>query len=143
LLLNIRQWGGPSADTVVCLHGVAQHGGIFEQLGGRLSARGCSVVAVDLRGHGDSGREPPWDTATHAQDVLETLEEAGVERAALVGHSFGGRLAAAIAAPDRGQCSCPAPPRLRPRTTMMDSTSRALPGHLQTSSQASSISKHR
>jgi lipase len=98
LLLNIRQWGGPSADTVVCLHGVAQHGGIFGELGRRLAAAGHSVLATDLRGHGDSGREPPWDTATHVLDVLETLEEAGVKRAALVGHSFGGRLAAAIAA---------------------------------------------
>lgn len=98
MLLTTHRWGDPSTNVVVCLHGVAQHGGVFDELGRRLSARGHSVLAVDLRGHGDSGREPPWDTATHLHDVLETLDQAGVARASWIGHSFGGRLAAAIAA---------------------------------------------
>ncbi len=88
---------------MVCIHGVAQHGGIFGGLGVRLAAQGHSVVAVDLRGHGDSGREPPWNTDSHIQDLLSTLDSLGIERATWVGHSFGGRLAAEVAhrAPDR------------------------------------------
>jgi pimeloyl-ACP methyl ester carboxylesterase len=98
MILKTRRWGSPAPRCVVCVHGVTQHGGIFESLGQRLAAIGHSVLAVDLRGHGGSGRVPPWDSATHVADLLETIEAAGVERASWVGHSFGGRLVAAAAA---------------------------------------------
>lgn len=105
MILNTRRWGESTGAAVVCVHGVAQHGGIFEALGRRLAGAGLSVLAVDLRGHGESGREPPWDGATHVADLLETLDAAGVERAAWVGHSFGGRLVAeaAVRAPERAE----------------------------------------
>jgi lipase len=98
VLLQTRHWGDPAGEAVVCLHGVTQHGGVFEEVGRRLAAAGHPVLAVDLRGHGASGREPPWSTGTHAADVLETLDAAGIETATWVGHSFGGRIAAALAA---------------------------------------------
>jgi lipase len=98
MVLHTRRWGFPKADAVVCIHGAAQHGGIYEPLGKRLSAKDHFVVAVDLRGHGQSGPEPPWNTETHAIDILETMDELGVERAAVIGHSFGGLVAAALAA---------------------------------------------
>jgi lipase len=96
--LNLHEWGDRSARPVVCLHGVNAHGRRYrklaeERLGGRFR-----VLAPDLRGHGFSDWEPPWTIATHAHDVLETLDAAGVHRAAWVGHSFGGRLALEIAA---------------------------------------------
>jgi lipase len=96
--LNTHRWGPSDADAVVCIHGVAQHGRVFGDLAARLARSGHSVVAVDLRGHGDSGREPPWDVATHVRDIEETIDALGIERVGWVGHSFGGRLAAALAA---------------------------------------------
>lgn len=96
--LNTHHWGAAGPERVVCLHGVAQHGRIFDQLGRRLAALGHSVLAVDLRGHGGSDREPPWSLGTHVGDVLETLDAEGVERVSWVGHSFGGLVAAAAAA---------------------------------------------
>lgn len=98
MLLNTHRWGAAGPECVVCLHGVAQHGGIFDEMGRRLAGLGHSVLAVDLRGHGKSDREPPWNAATHVRDVLDTLDAEGVERATLVGHSFGGLVAAALAA---------------------------------------------
>lgn len=98
MVLKTHHWGTPSSDAVVCIHGLAQHGGIFSELGQRLGARGHSVMAVDLRGHGDSGREPPWNVDTHLDDLFSTLEQHGIERQTWLGHSFGGRLAAAAAA---------------------------------------------
>jgi lipase len=56
------------------------------------------VVALDLRGHGHSGWEPPWDLATHVDDLLETARELGIERADWIGHSFGGRLVLELSA---------------------------------------------
>jgi pimeloyl-ACP methyl ester carboxylesterase len=52
------------------------------------------VVAVDLRGHGESGRDEPWTLEAHLADLLETCPE----RAAWIGHSFGGRLLAELMA---------------------------------------------
>ena len=98
MILRVRRWGSEGPHCVVCVHGVAQHGGLFEELGRRLARAGHSVLAVDLRGHGESGREPPWNSATHVGDLLETLDAAGVERASWIGHSFGGRLVAEAAA---------------------------------------------
>lgn len=97
--LNTRQWGSKGGDAIVCVHGLTQHGGIFESLGRRLAEdRGFEVASLDLRGHGKSGREPPWDAPTHVDDLLETADALGVERATWIGHSFGGRMIAALAA---------------------------------------------
>ncbi len=96
--LKTHRWGPADSSAIVCIHGVAQHGRVFEGLATRLARSGHSVLAVDLRGHGESGHEPPWNVATHAADVEETLDSLGVERVSWVGHSFGGRVAAALAA---------------------------------------------
>lgn len=98
MLLNTHRWGAADADCVVCVHGLTQHGGVFDALARRLTESGRAVVAVDLRGHGESGSEPPWNQETHLADLTETLDALGVERVTWIGHSFGGRLAAAAAA---------------------------------------------
>jgi lipase len=103
--LHTRNWGTAGDRSVVCVHGVGQHGGVFATLAEQLAADGFRVVAVDLRGHGDSGREPPWDTETHVADLLETAADMGIESATWIGHSFGGRILAALAAraPERAE----------------------------------------
>jgi lipase len=93
--LNVHEWGQSDGPPVVCLHGVTGQGGRFAGLSRRLEAR--RVVALDLRGHGRSGGEPPWDTAAHLADVVETAAGLGIERCELIGFSFGGRIAAAVA----------------------------------------------
>jgi lipase len=105
LELHLHAWGDPAAAPVVCLHGVNAHGRRFRRLAEERLAQRFHVLAPDLRGHGFSGWEPPWTIATHAHDVLETLDSVGVRRAQFVGHSFGGRLMLELAAldPDRVQ----------------------------------------
>lgn len=98
MVLASRNWGSAGGDPVVCVHGIAQHGGIFTELGERLAQHGHHVVALDIRGHGDSGREPPWNVGTHIADIFETLDSLGIECPTWVGHSFGGRLVATAAA---------------------------------------------
>jgi lipase len=98
MVLKVRRWGVPNAHSMVCIHGVTQHGGIFDGLGRQLAERGNSVVAVDLRGHGGSDRNPPWNVDTHVNDLIETLDANGIERVTWIGHSFGARLAATAAA---------------------------------------------
>jgi lipase len=77
---------------------VNAHGRRFRKLAEERLAQRFRVLAPDLRGHGNSDWEPPWTIATHAHDVLETLDAAGVRRARWVGHSFGGRLVLELAA---------------------------------------------
>jgi len=103
--LNLHEWGDPAAPPLVCLHGVTADGARFQRLAEERLAR-FRVLAPDLRGHGFSDWEPPWDLDTHVVDLLETLDSAGVERSPILGHSFGGRLALELAAlqPERVEC---------------------------------------
>jgi lipase len=73
------------------------HGRRFRRLVEERLADGFHVLAPDVRGHGRSRWEPPWDLATHLGDVLETVTAAGVLRASWLGHSFGGRLVLELA----------------------------------------------
>src|SRR5918912_2081270 len=98
MLLRLHEWGDRHAPPVVCLHGVTGHGRRFRRLAEERLERSYRVLAPDLRGHGFSEWEPPWTIATHAADVLDTVAAAGVERAAWLGHSFGGRLILELAA---------------------------------------------
>lgn len=103
LRLHVRTWGPADGEPVVCVHGIGQHGGIFTTLAEQLAAAGHRVAALDLRGHGDSGHEPPWDSATHIADLLKAATDLGIERATWIGHSFGGRLVASLAAAAPGR----------------------------------------
>lgn len=94
-VLNTQIWGEPGATPVVCLHGVTGHAGRFRHLAERLPS--CRVVACDLRGHGNSLWEAPWGIGAHLHDLRETASSLGIESAAWVGHSFGGRLVAHLA----------------------------------------------
>ena len=93
------EWGETGLPAIVCLHGVTSHGRHFAKLAERL-ADSFHVIALDLRGHGDSLWEPPWHVEQHVADVLDAAPEA---RCAWLGHSFGGRVAyeAAAVAPER------------------------------------------
>jgi len=103
MLLSVRESGPPDGAAVVCIHGLAQHGGVYADLAAALAQTGRRVLSVDLRGHGASGYEPPWNAETHVADLLETASAHGVESAAWIGHSFGGRLAAMVAALAEGR----------------------------------------
>ncbi|HEY8843893.1 MAG TPA: alpha/beta hydrolase [Gaiellaceae bacterium] len=96
--LHVHEWGDPEAPPLVCLHGVSAHGRRFRKLAEERLAGDFRVLAPDLRGHGRSDYDPPWDIGTHLDDVVETLGAAGVARAAWIGHSFGGRLVLELAA---------------------------------------------
>jgi lipase len=97
--LTRHEWGEPGLPALVCLHGVTSHGRHFAKLAERLAGR-FRVIALDLRGHGGSSWEPPWNLEQHVADVLAAAPD---ERCAWLGHSFGGRVAyeTAAAAPER------------------------------------------
>jgi lipase len=92
--LHVREWGDPDAPPVVCVHGVQAFGGRFRRLAEERLADRFHVIAVDLRGHGRSGREEPWTLEAHLDDLVATCGSP----ATWIGHSFGGRLTAELMA---------------------------------------------
>lgn len=61
-----------------------------------LAGAGYRAVAVDLPGFGEAALER--GPVAHWEDVVETMDGLGIERAALVGNSFGGAVALRVAA---------------------------------------------
>lgn len=55
------------------------------------------VVAVDLRNHGRSPHAEGMDYAAMSDDVLALLDTLGIERAHVLGHSMGGKVAISLA----------------------------------------------
>jgi 3-oxoadipate enol-lactonase len=88
--------------AVVLVHGFGLDMRMWEPQLDDLSAR-FRVVRYDCRGFGASGPFDPAIGYTHAGDLLALLDHLGIERAALAGLSFGGRVVmqAALAAPQR------------------------------------------
>jgi pimeloyl-ACP methyl ester carboxylesterase len=84
----------------VLAHGFSFAGGYYLQSLARLATLGFKVVAVDLAGHGSSAAllNEAYLLDSYRDFLSEVLDELGIERAVLVGHSLGGRLVAELTA---------------------------------------------
>ena len=61
------------------------------------------VIAFDFPGHGESGPPPStWHVDDFVELTLAAMGELGIDRAAILGHSFGGRVAIKLAAAHPG-----------------------------------------
>ncbi|WP_369218490.1 alpha/beta fold hydrolase [Streptomyces flavofungini] len=104
--LHTHEWG--SGDRVALLvHGIMSDHRTWRRVGPALAALGYRAIAVDLRGHGASGRGA-YGAEIFADDLVETLP-AGAELA--LGHSLGAlalSLAVERLAPARAVYSDPA-----------------------------------
>jgi pimeloyl-ACP methyl ester carboxylesterase len=89
--LTFHYWASGRGSDLVLVHG----------LGGNLAGwhltlvpelqREFRVLTYDLRGHGRSDAPPSgYTTADMAHDLRAVLDALGIEKAALVGHSWGG-----------------------------------------------------
>ena len=92
LRLHYRDWGG-QGSPILLLHGLASHSGIWDLTAPLLAAQ-QRVVALDLRGHGASGKpDHGYDFETVAKDVMQFWSALGLRQPILVGHSWGGNVA--------------------------------------------------
>ena len=80
---------------IVLLHGQPGSGADWQQVVDRLPS-GLRVVAPDRPGYGAS-RQSAGGFAVNARAVVAELDRRGIERAVLVGHSYGGGVALAVA----------------------------------------------
>ncbi|MFF2780144.1 alpha/beta fold hydrolase [Streptomyces sp. NPDC058052] len=81
---------GTGPQTVVLLHSGVCDRRMWDGQFQALAGAGHHVVRCDLRGFGETPADAPH---VHADDVRDLLDHLGVERAVLVGSSFGGEVA--------------------------------------------------
>ncbi len=80
---------------VVILHGLFGSARNWHSIAGRLAADG-PVHALDLRNHGSSPWSDDVSYTSMAEDVAKFCQSRGIDRAHLVGHSMGGKVAMAL-----------------------------------------------
>ncbi len=91
LRLLCRQWGSLDALPIVLLHGLRGFSGTWRAVATALSDR-FRLIAFDQRGRGESDWDPQCNYYTDAYlaDLEDIVDQLGLERFVLVGHSMGG-----------------------------------------------------
>ena len=82
-----------AGPLVLLLHGFPENWWSWRYQIQPLAQAGLRVVAPDMRGYNDSGKQGPYDLNTLTSDVCELIRALGAERAHLVGHDWGGAVA--------------------------------------------------
>ena len=106
LSFDVRDSGDPAAQAVVLLHGFPQQPSTFRRVTERLVESGLRTLVPSQRGY-TSGARPTrrrdYRSEETVGDVLALLDAAGLDRAHIVGHDWGGAQAWAMGAwhPDR------------------------------------------
>jgi pimeloyl-ACP methyl ester carboxylesterase len=96
--IHYLRWGDRELPGIVLVHGGAAHAHWWSFIAPLLTSQ-YHVVALDLSGHGDSGRRAEYRRETWAEEVMAVARHAGIVGAPLlVGHSMGGIVCIAAAA---------------------------------------------
>jgi pimeloyl-ACP methyl ester carboxylesterase len=93
----------PGLETVLFVHGTGQDHSIWALPTAYFSRHARNVLAVDLPGHGRSGGAPLRSVEEIADWLVAVLDAAGLQRAAIAGHSLGSLAAIAAAARHPGR----------------------------------------
>jgi pimeloyl-ACP methyl ester carboxylesterase len=101
--VHYRVWGARSLPGLVLVHGGAAHSGWWDHIAPQLHSH--RIVAVDLTGHGDSGRRDAYDMALWGREVLAVAEAEGLDRPVVLGHSMGGWVALTVGVESPGAVS--------------------------------------
>jgi 3-oxoadipate enol-lactonase len=87
---------GEGEDTVILLHGFCGSSSFWQEVVPLLDS--CRVIAVDLRGHGQSGiSDSAFGIEEMAKDIHYFLDQKQLENVYLFGHSLGGYVTLAFA----------------------------------------------
>ena len=92
---------GPAKLPVICIHGLTRNSRDFEVLAPLIAAQGRRVLSIDVRGRGNSGRDPNpanYNPAVYAADVIALMAQSGIGRAHFVGTSMGGLITMTLCA---------------------------------------------
>ncbi len=88
------------SPPILCLHGLTRNARDFADFAERHSPR-FRVIALEFRGRAESDYDPlpmRYNPLTYAGDVIELLDQLGIDQAIFVGTSLGGLVTMAVAA---------------------------------------------
>ncbi|AVO40085.1 alpha/beta fold hydrolase [Simplicispira suum] len=88
----------PAKPTVAMIHGVLNDHSVWAMQSRWFAHHGWNVLAIDLPGHCRSAGAAPQSVEEAAEFVIALLDALGIQRAALVGHSWGSLIALETAA---------------------------------------------
>jgi pimeloyl-ACP methyl ester carboxylesterase len=100
--INLAIWEG-TGKPILCIHGITANCRSWDALAGVLAPE-YHVMAMDLRGRGQSDKPSQgYSPDYHMKDINCLLDDLGIDRAVIVGHSLGAFIGLAFAAkyPDR------------------------------------------
>ena len=93
-----------TCGTIVLIHGVGSNASRWEEFTEKTELRKkWQLLRLDLRGHGASDSKVKATLEQHASDIVSVLDDVGVTKAILIGHSLGAQIAmqTAVLYPDR------------------------------------------
>jgi pimeloyl-ACP methyl ester carboxylesterase len=101
LTLHARDYAADGGKApVICIHGLTRNSKDFEELAPLIQATGRRVIAVDVRGRGESDRDPNpanYHGGVYAQDAVSLLDHLHIPKAIFIGTSMGGLITMILA----------------------------------------------
>ncbi|MCL6740887.1 alpha/beta hydrolase [Sphingomonas sp. RB56-2] len=103
LRLHYRDYAGPrDKPPIFCIPGLTRNARDFEPVADRY-AGAWRVIAVDLRGRGESESDPDsrrYEPRHYVADILKLLDQEGIADAVFIGTSLGGLCTMLLASSD-------------------------------------------
>jgi len=95
--INLAVWEG-AGKPILCIHGITANCRCWDVLADTLAPE-YHVLAMDLRGRGASGKPAQgYALDYHLRDINSLLNDMGIDRAVIIGHSLGAFIGLAFAA---------------------------------------------
>jgi pimeloyl-ACP methyl ester carboxylesterase len=91
---------GPARLPVICIHGLTRNSADFDEVAPWIASQGRRVLAVDVRGRGNSAYDPDpshYNPMVYAGDVIKLAHDLGISRAVFIGTSMGGLITMTLA----------------------------------------------
>jgi esterase len=99
LRIHYLEWGSAERQPLIMLHGIGRIAHTFDHIAPHFAAR-YRVIAVDMRGHGDSSWDPQgaYLVEDYVKDIEGLAEQLDLRNIVIWGNSTGGRVAQVFAA---------------------------------------------
>ncbi len=96
--IHYVEWGAPDKPPLVLLHGIARVAHSFDHLAPHFAEK-YRVIAIDMRGHGDSAWDPQgsYMVEDYTKDIVGVVRELKLRNMVLWGNSTGGRVVQMVA----------------------------------------------
>jgi len=98
LRIHYLEWGAPDKQPLIMLHGIGRVAHTFDHIAPHFSSK-YHVMAVDMRGHGDSDWDPKgaYLVEDYVKDIEGLAKQLGLQDIVIWGNSTGGRVAQVFA----------------------------------------------